>query len=437
MAGIVILVMLALLGAAAALRLGRVFLQRSADRAAARAADASASSAADAAEQAAATARHRAHPDWLVTVQSTLLGARIHPLEQRRGQLVTERDGIKAALDAQPAGPALVRKLLGYAALVLLPLLFLLSVYQLVPSFQTLSGSAPLAFAGGLLVAAIEVGMAFALARILYHGHEAAAEPGDATAPSDAPLADRLLTLADSAPAWSRSSLVGAVTLVAAGLLVWGQYSWAPAHDVIPLQSTLSIARETYAQDLQDSKQASLLTSDQQQVDMVSTRLTEVRERDEALALLVPLGEDAAALPALGALGFAAEDLRRQRRRHRLTGLNRQIGALDGQITQAKDDITLALQQLFLDLDIDPARATQSSPPSIAGGPVRALPPAAATAPPSPAPPVPAPSPGPAPATPPATGAPVMIEDLFPDPAGPAPGPEAEADNDRRWSDPL
>ncbi len=438
MLGFVILALLTIAGGAFALRTGRVLLQRSADRAEAAAAAARAAADEAAAERAATDARHRAHPDWLVTLQSTLLRTRIHPLEQRRGQLTAERDEVKAALDASPAGPSLVRKLLGYAALLLLPLLFLLSVYQLVPSFYTLSGNGPLALFGGVLVSAIEVGIAFALARVLYHPDKDEAAAG-AAAP-DPPagrrpggsLAARFLALADGGPGWAKAAATAALTLTAAALLVWGQYTWAPAHDVIPLQGQLTVAEQTYVQDQQNGVQQTLLTSDRQGIDTVSTKLAEVRGRDQALALLVPLAQDAVALPALGVLGFAAEDLRRLRRRRRLAALSRRTGALDIEIEQARDAITLEMQRTLEGLGIDPAIATAAGPPAA----------------------LPAGRDHPEPANHPVPGQPVPAhradvpgpltgDDLFPpapgtDPAHPAGGDADEADDaGNRWTDPL
>jgi hypothetical protein len=468
MFGVVILAMLTIVGGALALRTGRVLLQRSADRA--RAAAAARRAAADeaVADRAAADARHRAHPEWLVTLQSTLLRTRIHPLEQRQGQLTAERDEIKAALDAAPPGPSLVRKLLGYAALLLLPLLFLLSVYQLVPSFYTLSGSGPLALFGGVLVAAIEIGIAFALARVLYQpdkdeaaagagaGAGAGADPDTlAGRRPDGSLADRFLAMADSGPGWAKAVLAAAMTLTAAGLLVWGQYTWAPAHDVIPLQGKLTVAEQTYAQDQQNGVQQTLLTSDRLVIDSVSTKLAEVRGRDQALALLVPLAEDAVALPALGVLGFAAQDLRRLRRRRRLAGLSRRIGALDIEIEQARDAITLELQRMLEGLGIDPAIATAT----VAAPPATAIPAGTAAALPA-GPGHPVPGDHPAFADHPVPGhradghradghradaaGPRTFDDLFPPPAPgadqahPATGDAAEADDHgNRWTDPL
>jgi hypothetical protein len=466
MIGILILAVLALVCGAFALRLGHALLERSADRAAA-----------GEAARAEADARHRAHPDWLVTLQATLLRVRIHPLEQRRGQLMTERDAVKAAADAQPAGPSLVRKLLGYASLLLLPLLFLLSVYQLVPSFYTLSGNAPLSLFGGLLVAAIEVGVALALARVLYRGRgnqapddevsggqivarspDWAGQPGRRAAGS---LAERLLAMTDSQPGWSKIVLTGAMTLAVAGVLVWGQYNWAPAHDLINLEGQLTVATDRYAQDQANGAPQSLLASDQQDIDTISTRLAAVRSRDEMLALVVPLGEDAVALPGLGALGFAAKDLRRLGRRRRMASLNRRIGALGMQIEQTRDAITLDLQRMLAGLGVDPALAVTPPqalpvPPATPAGrahqvvPGQVVPPGQPV-PPDPVPPDPAcvgPAHGQAtpPDTPgaqaPETRGPLTVDDLFPA-THTQPGAQLGADadsadvHDARWTDPL
>lgn len=481
--GIVILAVLTMAGGAVALRAGRIFLERSAERAE------GAQDAADAVDD-----RHRRYPWRYITLQSTRLMEATRPLELRRGHLDAERAEVRAAIDAEPEPPSLVRKLLEFACLALIPLLFLLSCYQLIPSWYTLWGNVPLSVFGGVLVAGIEVFIAFLVARVLFRGRRG--EPldgevavGTASAAALPPgagagqrghrggrtTARRVLEAADSRPGSLKILLTSGMALVAAGLLIWGQYEWAPLHDTINIGNQLTVATDKYALDqANDPGQAGLLTSDREAIDTINTRLSAARARDQALAVVVPLGEDVAALPALGALGYAAEDLRRMRRRRRRASLGRRINALDLRIARVRNAMTLQTQRRLDLLGLDPRIATAPVPPLIApqpplssslapgtpADPAHPVIPGQVLSPGQPGDPGPgtAPArPGPgqpgqlggaaAPANPPGAepdGDGVTAEDLFPrtitDPGAgtAATGADADADeDDRRWTDPL
>lgn len=456
---IVLLVLVTVAGGGIALRVGRAFLEWAAERA---------ENARDAA--AAVDDRHWRHPWRYISVQSTRLLVTTHPLELLRGQLDAQRTRVQSAIDAEPRGPSLIRKLLDFACLALIPLLMLLSCYQLIPSFYTLTGNAPLSVFGGAVVAAVEVLIAFLVARVLFRGPgqppqdeeagDAAIGPRQAAASlpgagagqprrhGGRSVARRILDLADSRPGSSKDLLITGMAIAAAALLVWGQFQWAPLHDVIGIGSELTVATDRYALDEMNSPdQTGLLTSDEQAIDTINTRLRDARARDEALAVIVPIGEDAAALFALGALGYAAEDLRRLNRRRRKTSLNRRINAIDRRIARARDAMTLETGRRLEELGHDPRLATMDLPPVVL------------------------PHPGPQvvpgqvvtddPAQPPAAqvpGAPPVrvgrtVDDLFPPTAADAvpqdgqPGPAtnsdmaapgiADAAEDRRWTDPF
>jgi hypothetical protein len=333
-------------------------------------------------------------PGHYISVQRSLISTLLVPLRERRRQRDAELDQLQAELaDAAPDDSPRWRLLSG-AFLVLVVVLFALSISQLVPSFHMLadprsSGPTVLDWVLGVLVATVEICVAFALAYAL--------RPKQGWKPF-APKA------------------YAALALLLGGMLIYGQLEWAPLHDTIPLRSELAAARETLVLDRDAHKPQIDLTADQQQISQIRARLPEVTARDQVMALAVTLGSDLAAFAALGAVIDIGSSRRRRQLRRRIKAVNADLGYLDQQIVEIPARITYETQQTLERLGINPdyVLAAPAAPP------VR-TPPAL--------PPAPAPE---------RLGEALTPDDLFPPgvPVPPGPPPD-ETGDDRRWTDPL
>jgi hypothetical protein len=398
---IIIVAGILLLGTAAGVHATQVAREKLARRRQ-RAADARAG---ERAEREAAVAaedlRRSRNPQHYLSVQRGLISMLLAPLQVRLRQRRAALDQLQTELeDATPRGSRRWQLLAG-AFLLLLVVLFALSISQLVPSFHVLAdpqaaGPTVLDWVLGVLVATLEICVAFALAYAL--------RPKKGWRPF-APKA------------------YAALALLLAGMLIYGQLEWAPLHDTIPLRSQLAAAQETLVLDQQDNKPQIDLTADQQQISQIQARLPQVTARDQVMALAVTLGSDLAAFPALGAVVYIGLARRRRRLRHRVATVKAEVGELERQIVEIPERITFETQQTLERLGINPDYVlAPAAAPSPTPAPL-ALPPAPAR-----------PDPRPADQTPPGEG-PLTPDDLFP-PGPPEPEPTAAGD-DRRWTDPL
>ena len=373
------------------------------------------------AETAAVDMRRTRNPQHYISVQKARiehgLGA-IRELRRQRGKEVGQ-----LAADVEAATPAVSRlhQMLTMAAPVMLVVLALISVSQLGPSFQVLTaGPVTLDWVYALLLAALEVCVAFLVA------HYIKPERG----------------WKDLGP-----KLALVPVLLLAGLLIYGQLTWAPLHDTVPLKNQLAQAQEQLVLDKQAGRPAIDITADNEAITEIQGRLPQVTVRDQVLAVAVTLGADVAAIPALSAMGYLAAAGRRRRLRGQIARVRSQIDALDQQSVAIPLQITLETQTELERLGINPelVYAVNPAPAALARPAVpRALP----TPPPAPAPPPASPAPTGHPVPPmgdttPRPPAPrtVTPDDLFPPgPAtAPAPAPAAPdpADDARRWTDPL
>ena len=411
-------------------RLAQQRQQAAAERAVAGAAEQAAAereTAKQEAEAAATDMRRTRNPEYYISVQRARIGRLLAPIEELLRQRRDEQDRLEADHAAATPTASPLKRALTAAAPVLLVVLWVLSVSQLGPSFHTLAdpqapGPTLLDWVLAALMATVEICIAFMVANVLRP------ERG-----------------------WTEfgPKLAVVPVLLLAGLLIYGQYQWAPLHDTVPLHQQLAQAEEQLVLDQQSGKPQIDITADQQAINEVQGRLPEVTTRDQVLAVAVTLGADVAAIPALTAMGYLAVARRRRRMRDRLSRTRFEIGALEQQTVDIPAQITFETQAELERLGINPELV--SAPPAAA-----ALAPAAAPAtlptPGTPTAPVPpprsAPQPGAAPVPPGGAGRRTITpDDLFPSgPAGqtaPAepPGPvgplEPAADDGRRWTDPL
>jgi len=369
--------------------------------------EAAAARARQAAEAAAVDMRRTRNPQYYISVQRARIERLLAPIRELRRQRTYELGQLEVGRGAATPPVSRLHQMLTMAAPVMLVVLFLISISQLGPSFQVLTnpqvpGPVPLDWVYAVLLAALEICVAFMVA------HFIKPERG-----------------------WKEFGPKLAVipVLLLAGLLVYGQYTWAPLHDVVPAKEQLAQAQEQLVLDQQAGKPQIDITADQQAIDEIQGRLPEVTARDQILAVAVTLGADVAAIPALSALGYLAAACRRRRLRGQIAKTRSEVGALDQQIIDIPVQITLETQAELERLGINPelvfavggapAALTPASPPPPALAP--AAPPAPRTA-------APAPDPrSPAPRT-------LTPDDLFPPAPVPPPVP---SDDNRRWTDPL
>jgi hypothetical protein len=397
---IIIVAGVLLLGTAVGVHATQVAREKLAQRrqraAAARAAERAEREAAAAAED----MRRSRNPQHYIGVQRSRISMLLAPLRERLRQRNAELDQLRTELADAAPNSSLRRRLLAGAFLVLLVVLFALSISQLVPSFHVLAdpqaiGPTPLDWVLGVLVATLEICVAFALAYAL--------RPNKG---------------------WKRFApkAYASLALLLAGVLIYGQLEWAPLHDTIPLRSQLGAAQETLVLDRQDDKPQIDLTADQQQISQIQARLPEVTARDQVMAFAVTLGSDLAAFPALGAVVYIGAARRRRRLRRRVATLKAEAGYLAQEIVEVPVRITYETQQTLERLGINPEYALAPVATVPAQAPL-ALPPAPARN-----------DPAPADQSPPAEGT-LTAEDLFP--PGPSEPEPTGADDDRRWTDPL
>ncbi len=372
--------------------------QAGADQAAERAAATAAAESERAKQEAEAAAtdlRRTRNPQHYISVQRARIERLLAPIRERLRQRGDERDRLEADLAAAtPAAPPLKRALTATAP-VLLAVLWVLSVSQLAPSFHVLAdpqaaGPTLLDWVLAMLMATVETCIAFMVANVLRP------ERG-----------------------WQEFAPKLAVVpvLLLAGLLIYGQYEWAPLHDTVPLHQQLAQAQEQLVLDQQSGQPPIDITADQQAISEVQGRLPEVTTRDQVLAVAVTLGADVAAVPALIAVGYLGAARRRRLIRGRLSEIRSEMASLEQQRTDIPAQITFETEAELERLGINPELALAA-----AGEPALARP----AAPPA----------LPAPGAPPEAGRPTLTpDDLFP--PGPPVQPEPAADDDRRWTDPL
>jgi hypothetical protein len=373
-----------------------------------------------AAQQAEVDGRRSRHPLHYLAVQRGELAVIQSRTTERLRHHNADLGAAKAELTRATPDVPPARQLLKGVGLVFLILTFGLSAAQLIPSFRTLAGvPSSVDVVLGVIVAAIEVGVALLLAHYLRPEH-----------------------------GWQSlgAKVSAAVALTFALVVVAAQVQWAPAHDTMPLRAQLAAAQETLTQDHQNGAGPTVIAADQQMIANLSGRKDQVTERDQVLALMVTLGADLSAWPALDALQYLLAAIRRRRLRPRVLALSRGVAALEEELTMAPVRITFETQQALERLSIDPDLVFAET-----GAPAGSVPPLPPVAP-APSPPAPAPSrsagptaAGPAtpsaataepaapvaPAISPASAAsPVSVADLFP-------LATTDPDDDRRWVDPL
>jgi hypothetical protein len=169
----------------------------------------------------------------------------------------------------------------------------------------------------GFVVAAIEVSIAMILAHYL--------RPEGGWSPIGAKIA-------------------AAIAFTFAVLVIVAQLEWAPAHDTIPLRAKLADYEETLALDEQDHFPRGTITAFEQQISNYSDQLARVTERDQLLALMVTLGSDLSAWPALLALQYAVDARRRRRLHLAIVDTEQKIADREQQQLQLETESTLAVQ---------------------------------------------------------------------------------------------
>jgi hypothetical protein len=283
--------------------------------------------------------RIRDNPGHYVAVQATGIAVEQAQLRGQLGFLRTALNHSEQQLTQDPARPE--RLLLKGLCVAFLPVAFALSASQLIPSFRTLTGAPWIVDALlGLLAAAVEIGAA------LFLRHHLRPEGGWR------PLA---------------AKIGAAVAASFALLVIVAQLTWAPAHDVIPQQAQIAAAREQLAEDVDSGASSTIVTTDRQQISVLTDRLDEARTRDQGLALMVTLGSDLAVWPAIDALGYLTPALRRRRLRRRVTSLRAHIDSVEQAIEAVPIRVTHRVQRKLQRLGIDPALATAPPPPPGAG----------------------------------------------------------------------
>jgi hypothetical protein len=374
--------------------------------------------------------RRMRHPGHYLGVQRGRLAVEQGQITERLRHRNTELAALKAELAASTPDVPPARQLLKGVGLVFLVLTFALSAAQLIPSFRTLAGvPSDLDVALGLIVASIEVGVALLLAHYLRPEH-----------------------------GWQSLSakISAAIALTFALVVVAAQVQWAPAHDTVPLHTELAAAHETYTQDRQNHTSPTMITADQQLIASLNDRLNRVTERDQVLALIVTLGADISAWPAIDALQYLFAAIRRRRLRPRVATLSREVGALEEEYTMVPVRLTYETQQTLERLNINPDLVFAGGSPPPPAPAFLAAPAAPSSAPAPPAPPPRTPPPPPAPAAPTpfapasaaaAPGHPAHAPEVAADASAAAPAPVTVADlfpppppdviDDRRWTDPL
>jgi hypothetical protein len=356
-------------------------------------------------ERAAVDMRRTRNPWHYISVQRARIEGQLGPVRELRRQRGDELGQLEAGIDTATPPVSRLHQMLTMAAPVMLVVLALISVSQLGPSFQVLtdpqaSGPGALDWVYAVLLAALEVCVAFLVA------HFIKPERG----------------WKDLGP-----KLAVVPVMLLAGLLVYGQYTWAPLHDTVPLKRQLAQAQEQLTLDA--GKPAIDITADEEAISEIQGRLPQVTVRDQVLAVAVTLGADVAAIPALTAMGYLVAASRRRRLRGRLAKSRSEIDALDQQAVAIPLQITLETQAELERLGINPELVYPPNPAPAALSPTAG--PAAL----SPAGPAAAPAPPSVSSVPPAPRT-LTPDDLFPPAPTTAPAP-VPADNDRRWTDPL
>jgi hypothetical protein len=168
-------------------------------------------------------------------------------------------------------------------------------------------------------------------------------------------------------PASGFASLGAKLNLGFAGvfaLLVMAmQFAWAPAHDTVPLREQITAASLQAEADGTSGADPLLLKTDAQKIADDSSRLKQVTNRDQGLALVVTLGADVAAYPALLGLGHLRTARRRRQVDADIAVAEAAVEGLEARINEESAAATLALQQ----------------PPAPTAAPVAAAPRAART----------------------------------------------------------
>ena len=214
--------------------------------------EAAAARAGQEAEAAAVDMRRTRNPQYYISVQRARIERLLAPIRELRRQRTDELGQLEVGLGAATPPVSRLHQMLTMAAPVMLVVLFLISISQLGPSFQVLTnpqapGPVPLDWVYAVLLAALEICVAFMVA------HFIKPERG-----------------------WKEFGPKLAVipVLLLAGLLVYGQYTWAPLHDVVPAKEQLAQAQEQLVLDQQAGKPQIDITADQQAIDEIQGRLS-------------------------------------------------------------------------------------------------------------------------------------------------------------------
>lgn len=203
------------------------------------------------AEAAAVDMRRTRNPQYYISVQRARIERLLSPIRELRRQRTDELGQLEVGLREATPPVSRLHQMLTMAAPVMLVVLFLISISQLGPSFQVLTdpqapGPVPLDWVYAVLLAALEICVAFMVA------HFIKPERG-----------------------WKEFGPKLAIipVLLLAGLLVYGQYTWAPLHDVVPAKEQLAQAQEQLVLDQQAGKPQIDITADQQAIDEIQGRL--------------------------------------------------------------------------------------------------------------------------------------------------------------------
>jgi hypothetical protein len=287
--------------------------------------------------------RYRAFPNRLITLRRTALTKQLAAANARLTRLRTELETLRTRrADLEPTSSAVTR-VVHVAAIGLLLALAVLSLSQLVPSFMTLGTGIPLVdvlLAIGL--AAVEVFVALL-------------------------LADKLRPSGGFATLGAKLNLACAV--VFALLVMAMQFAWAPAHDTVPLRKQIAAANEQVQVDRTSGADPLLLETDKQTAAGAASKLKQVTERDQGLALVVTLGADVAAYPALLGLGHLRTARRRSKTDADIATAESAVESLEARVNEESAAATLALQTELDDYGIDPLLAVQAAPAPAAHAP--------------------------------------------------------------------
>jgi hypothetical protein len=144
------------------------------------------------------------------------------------------------------------------------------------------------------------------------------------------------------------------MALAFAIVVVMAQIEWAPAHDTVPLNGMIAQAREQLAVDRQNAAPHLAIATDQQTITNLTSQLSRATARDQGLALMVTLGADISAWPAVVGLLYMTATRRRRRLRPHIGHLEEEIATLEREHNQIPIRITYETQQVLEELGLNP-----------------------------------------------------------------------------------